>query len=151
MGIFKLDTVAVPPTDRVWVVAVPLTVRVDAVAVPVTDRVGVVAELLTVNVGVVVVPLTVRLSIVAPPLTARAWFPAPAEPVEFTVKLVLPVAPADKPIVVPVALVTLVEVAETELTIPDDTKLRRLPLTVIPPVPVLVKSIPPFVPVERTR
>jgi hypothetical protein len=77
--------------------------------------------------------------------------PEPAEPVEFTVKLVVPVTPAVKPTVVPEALVTLVEVAETELTIPEDTKLRRLPFTVIPPVPVFVKSIPPFVPVERLR
>ena len=146
MGIESVDMVAVPPTDNVWVVAVPLTVRVEAVAVPVTERVGVVAELLTVNVGVVVVPLTVRLSIVAPPLTAKAWFPAP---VEFTVKLVLPVAPADKPMVVPDAVVKVEFVAEMKLNSPEDTKLNRLPFTVIPPVPELVKSIPPFVPVER--
>ena len=140
---------AVPPTDRVWVVAVPLTVRVAALAVPVTERVGVVAEVLTVRVGVVVVPLTVRLSMVAPPLTARAWFPEPE--VEFTVKLVVPVAPADKPTVVPDAVVKVEFVAEMKLNSPEDTKLNRLPFTVIPPVPELVRSIPPFVPVERTR
>ena len=92
-----------------------------------------------------------RVSIVAPPLTARAWFPDPAEPVELMVSDVEPVAPADKPIVVPVALVKDVEVAETELTRPDDTKLRTLPEMLIPPVPVFVRSIPPFVPVERLR
>ena len=75
--------------------------------------------------------------------------PEPAEPVELMVSDVEPVAPADKPIVVPVALVKDVEVAETELTRPDDTKLRRLPFTVIPPVPVFVRSIPPLAPVER--
>ena len=90
-------------------------------------------------------------SMVAPPLTARAWFPDPDVPVEFTVKLVLPVAPADKPIVVPVALVTLVEVADKELTTPEDTSPTYEPFTVIPPAPVLVRSIPPFVPVERLR
>ena len=77
--------------------------------------------------------------------------PEPAEPVELMVSDVEPVAPADKPIVVPVALVKDVEVAETELTRPDDTKLRTLPEMLIPPVPVLVRSIPPFVPVERLR
>jgi len=96
-------------------------------------------------------PDTVTVSIVAPPLTARAWLPAPAEPVELTVKLVLPVAPEAKPTVVPVALVTVVEVAERELTAPDETKLTREPFTVTPPVPVLVRSIPPFVPVARDR
>jgi hypothetical protein len=92
-----------------------------------------------------------RASIIAPPLTARAWLPAPAEPVEFTVKLVLPVAPAIRLIDVPVALETVVEVAERELTAPEDTRLNTDPFRVTPPVPVFVKSIPPFAPVARDR
>ena len=92
-----------------------------------------------------------RESMVAPPLTARAWFPAPAEPVELTLRLVLPVAPADKFTAVPDAVVRVEFVADRKLNSPEDTRLTSAPFSWTPPVPVFVRSIPPFAPVERLK